>query len=217
MTDFFKISDRKKRDEARGVNSHDRSGDQQNSIDDPVARKAAAGDHEAFEQLFRMHCPWVYGRLCRMLGRRTDIDDLVQEVFLRAYRSLPTYRGQAKFESWLRRICARVVYDEIRSKRKVPKFEVIQDDFAEGPKKHEPEQAEAIRHLMKHIETLPANNRIVLLLHDVEGYTAEEIRLVIGVKSVNTVRSRLRLARTELHRRARSDPALSWMYESKTR
>jgi DNA-directed RNA polymerase specialized sigma24 family protein len=57
----------------------------------------------------------------------------------------------------------------------------------------------------------------VLLLHDVEGYTAEEINLVVGAKSVNTVRSRLRLARAELHRRARSNPALEWLYQEKPR
>lgn len=151
-----------------------------------------------------------------MFGPRSNLEDLVQEVFLRAYRSLPNFRGQAPFDAWLRRICARVAYDEIRSCSSGVRLELIEveaaDHNAEGL-----ERREAIRHLMRIIDNLPDQNRIVLILHDVEGYTAEEIRLVVGVKSVNTVRSRLRLARAELHRRARNHPALRWLYQHRER
>ena len=183
---------------------------------DPRVTRAAAGDRSAFESLFRENAPWVYGRLRRMLGARSDIEDLVQEVFLRAYRSLPGYRGQARFESWLRRICACVAYDDIRSRKNAPKLELIDDELRIG-KADDLERREAVRHLMRIIDSLPPQNRIVLLLHDVEGYTADEINLVVGAKSVNTVRSRLRLARAELHRIARSNPALEWLYQSKSR
>lgn len=183
---------------------------------DPRVKRAAAGDRSAFESLFRENAPWVYGRLRRMLGARPDIEDLVQEVFLRAYRSLPGYRGQARFESWLKRICACVAYDDIRSRKNVPRLELLDDEPRVG-KSEDMERREAVRHLMRIIDSLPPQNRIVLLLHDVEGYTAEEINLVVGAKSVNTVRSRLRLARAELHRLARSNPALEWLYQSKSR
>lgn len=183
---------------------------------DPRVTRAAAGDRSAFESLFRENAPWVYGRLRRMLGARSDIEDLVQEVFLRAYRSLPGYRGQARFESWLRRICACVAYDDIRSRQNAPKLELIEHEPRVG-KAEDMERREAVRHLMRIIDSLSPQNRIVLLLHDVEGYTADEINLVVGAKSVNTVRSRLRLARAELHRLARSNPALEWLYQSKSR
>jgi RNA polymerase sigma-70 factor, ECF subfamily len=179
---------------------------------DPVVERAAAGDQSAFQQLFRENAPWVYGRLRRMLGTRSDLEDLVQEVFVRAYRSLPSYRGQARFESWLKRICACVAYDDIRSRRNVPRLEVLDTETTRSGREEDPERREAVRHLMRIIDTLPPQNRIVLLLHDLEGYTAEEIQLVVGAKSVNTVRSRLRLARAELHRRGRANPALSSLY-----
>ena len=178
---------------------------------DPIVSRAVEGDKEAFGELFRRNSPWVYGRLRRMLGARADVEDLVQEVFLRAFRSLPSFRGQAPFEAWLRRICARVAYDAIRSKSRGIRLELI-DLEPEGKGGEEPEQRETLRHLMRIIDSLPARNRIVLLLHDVEGYTAEEIRLVVGVKSINTVRSRLRLARCELHRKAKCSEALYWLY-----
>jgi RNA polymerase sigma-70 factor (ECF subfamily) len=179
---------------------------------DPVVERAAAGDQDAFQELFRENAPWVYGRLRRMLGTRSDLEDLVQEVFVRAYRSLPSYRGQARFESWLKRICACVAYDDIRSRRNVPRLEVLETETMRTSREEDPERREAVRHLMRIIDALPPQNRIVLLLHDLEGYTAEEIQLVVGAKSVNTVRSRLRLARAELHRRGRANPALSSLY-----
>lgn len=183
---------------------------------DPLVRRAVEGDQRAFEQLFKKNAPWVYGRLRRMLGARADLEDLVQEVFLRAYRSLPNYRGQARFEAWLRRITACVAYDEIRSRRCSPRLELIDGEPVVARSKDMTER-EAVRQMMRIIDGLPPNNRIVLLLHDVEGYTAEEIRTVVGVKSVNTVRSRLRLARAELHRLARTNPALEWLYRDEQR
>ncbi len=183
---------------------------------DPLVKRAADGDRVAFEVLFRAHSPWVYGRLRRMLGARSDIEDLVQEVFLRAFRSLPSFRGQARFESWLRRICACVAYDDIRSRKNAPRLQLIEGEPRVG-KADDMEHREAVRHLMRIIDSLPPQNRIVLLLHDVEGYTAEEIQMAVGVKSINTVRSRLRLARAEVHRRGRLNPALAWLYQSKPR
>jgi RNA polymerase sigma-70 factor (ECF subfamily) len=179
---------------------------------DPLVERAVAGDQGAFQELFRENAPWVYGRLRRMLGTRSDLEDLVQEVFVRAYRSLPSFRGQARFESWLKRICACVAYDDIRSRRNAPRLEVLDTETTRAGRDEDPEQREAVRHLMRIIDVLPPQNRIVLLLHDLEGYTAEEIQLVVGAKSVNTVRSRLRLARAELHRRGRANPALSSLY-----
>jgi RNA polymerase sigma-70 factor (ECF subfamily) len=85
-------------------------------------------------------------------------------------------------------------------------------DEVPGGSSPDMERREAAKHLMRLINGLPPANRIVLLLHDVEGYTAEEIRMVVGVRSVSTVKSRLRLARAELHRKARVVPALRWIY-----
>ena len=150
-----------------------------------------------------------------MLGATTEIEDLVQEVFLRAHRSLPAFRGQAKFETWLRRICARVAYDQMRAGRSRPTLHLVETETAADPGAADPELRESARHLQRVIEQIPAKNRIVLLLHDVEGYTAEEIKAVVGARSVNTVKSRLRLARAELHRRARAVPALAWLYAQK--
>lgn len=179
---------------------------------DPLVQRAKDGDTEAFGELFTKNSPWVYARLRRMLGPGPEIEDLVQEVFIRAYRSLPTFRGQSRFEAWLRRICARVAYDEIRSGRRRPQLELVEGHEL-GQISPDMERREAAKHLMRLIGMLPAANRIVLLLHDVEGYTAEEIRMVVGARSVSTVKSRLRLARTELHRRAQSVEALKWIYE----
>lgn len=179
---------------------------------DPVVLRARDGDARAFGELFDRNAPWVYARLRRMLGPGADIEDLVQEVFLRAHRSLPAFRGQARFETWLRRICARVAYDQMRAGRARPTLQLVElDSAASGCP--EPEHREAARHLRRLIDRLPPQNRAVLVLHDVEGFTAEEIQKVVAAPSVNTVKSRLRLARAELHRLARGMPALRWLYE----
>ena len=179
---------------------------------DPLVQRAKEGDASAFGELFTRNSPWVYARLRRMLGPGPELEDLVQEVFLRAYRSLPTFRGQARFESWLRRICARVAYDEMSAGRRRPQLTLVEADEL-GEPSPDMVRREAARHLMRLIGALPPANRIVLLLHDVEGYTAEEIQMVVGARSVGTIKSRLRLARAELHRKAQAVPALRWIYE----
>jgi len=178
---------------------------------DPVVARAKEGDARAFGELFTKNAPWVYARLTRMLGPSAETEDLVQEVFLRAHRSLPTFRGQARFETWLRRICARVAYDQMRAGKSRPPLVLVNEE-PPSPTGADPELREAARHLQRVIEQLPPKNRVVLVLHDVEGHTAEEIQRIVGARSVNTVKSRLRLARAELHRRARVVPALRWIY-----
>lgn len=174
---------------------------------DPIVERAARGDREALGDLFMRNAPWIYGQLSRMLGPGADLEDMVQEVFLRAFRSLRKYRAEGHFLSWLRKITANVAYDQMRSRRNRVRLVLVDGDLP-GSSEPDMDHKEAVRHLMRLIDTLPPRNRLVLLLHDVEGYTGEEIRTIVGVRSVNTVRSRLRLARAELDRRAKAHPAL---------
>ena len=85
-----------------------------------MIRLAADGDMAAFEQLVTTHQPAIYRLALRMTGNPEDAADMTQEVFLRAYRALGTFRGESKFSVWLYRLTTNVCIDFLRSRRRHP-------------------------------------------------------------------------------------------------
>lgn len=180
-------------------------------LDDVVIR-AQAGDAAAFSELFRQHRSVVTGIAYRMLGPNADLEDVVQDVFLQVHRSLPAFRGQAKFTTWLHRVTVNVVLMTRRRARSRPQYtheEAARHEPTEDPSPDQDvarrRRVEAFRALL---DKLSDKKRTVFILHELEGMPPSEIAEVVECP-VLTVRTRLFYARKELAEMMRNEPSLS--------
>jgi RNA polymerase sigma-70 factor (ECF subfamily) len=161
------------------------------------AALAAAGDARAFERLYRSHAARVHGLARRMMGGE-HAADLTQDVFVRAWEKLGTFRGEAAFGTWLYRLAVNVILNR-RSSRAADRNRVDDPEaaFATLAAKRGPEGLAL--DFEGAIERLPEGARLVFVLHDVEGYTHEEIAEWLGVTS-GTTKAQLHRARLILRR-----------------
>lgn len=164
--------------------------------DDYVA-KAAAGDVSAFEHLYRTHLPKVHSLVRRMSGGR-EADELTQDVFVRVWQKLGTFRGESSFSTWLHRLAVNVVIERFRTentrRQRMHDGEEIFDTLS-GPSQSRdlPMDFEAA------LEKLPDGAREIFVLHDVEGYKHHEIGSLLGI-SAGTSKAQLHRARMILRR-----------------
>jgi RNA polymerase sigma-70 factor, ECF subfamily len=153
---------------------------------------AAAGDQRAFERLYGLHVARVHSLARRMAAGDGDPDELTQEVFVRAWRRLGTYRGEAAFGTWLHRLAVNVILNWRRSaageRRRIDAG--TDTDGLEGRGIAEAERLD----LEGAIARLPRGARQVFVLHDVEGFKHEEIAAMIGV-TAGTSKGQLHRAR----------------------
>ena len=184
---------------------------------DLIAR-AQAGDTAAFRQLFVRHRETVARVVHRMIGPSPDVEDVVQDVFLNVYRSLPSFRGDSKFSTWLYRLATNVTRMHLRRGRSRPRFSDV--EVPEAPRDTEPqpmpdqqvEKAERVRALYRLLDGLSDKKREVLVLHDLEGMPAKEIAATLEIP-VLTVRTRLFYARKELYAALADEPSLAPVME----
>jgi len=154
-----------------------------------LVRQALAGDEEAFRLLYRRHSPRLRGLIRRLIGRAgDDSDDVLQVVWLRAMRGAATFRWTSPLSSWLCGIAVRASMETLRDGRRRTVFTLDSDVEAPAP--------DIVSRLdLEHaIARLPEHHRIVLLLHDVEGFTHEEIASQLGI-AVGTSKAKLHRAR----------------------
>jgi RNA polymerase sigma-70 factor (ECF subfamily) len=160
-------------------------------------QRAAAGDEAAMRALWLRHSPHVDAVVRRLVGNDSDLAaDVAQEVWIQIFRALPQYRGDAQFGTWAHRIAVNRTLNALRSSRRLAKFEVdMEDDIAST----EPEAERSL--LMATVSSAAAKlspgARTVFLLHDVEGYTHEEIAERLGITSGGS-KSQLFKARAKL-------------------
>lgn len=167
-------------------------------------KRAARGDERAFEALIQPYADATY-RLClRMMGNEQDAADMAQEAFVRAWRSLSTYKGQSRFSTWLYRVTSNVCLDELRRRRhgEVQSMQVLQENGFEPVDTGEtPEmaldRAELKRELSSAISQLGEEQRAALVLRDVQGLPYEQIAEILDL-NLNTVKSRISRARSTL-------------------
>ncbi len=178
-----------------------------------LIQRAQARDEAAFEQLMRLHADKLYNYLVRMVGNPTDAEDLLQEVFLRAYQGLPSFDGRASLSTWLYRIATNLCIDHQRRRaRRVTtvSYSAQEDDEGEPTEwefadPNAPDPLEALMHkelqqvVEQAIQSLSPKLRAVLLLYDVEGLSYEEIAQALRIP-MGTVKSRLNHARTQIQR-----------------
>jgi RNA polymerase sigma-70 factor (ECF subfamily) len=156
---------------------------------------AADGDARAIRALYDRYSPRVYAVVRRIAADDDLAQDYAQEAWIRAIRALPTFRGDARFSTWLHRIAVNAALQSLRkldarSKREAP----VSEDVPVAP-----EHADSLlqKRLQRALDQLPEGMRQVLILHDVEGYTHEEIGDVLGVTS-GTSKSQLFKARAKM-------------------
>lgn len=164
--------------------------------DGQLIELAKAGDDLAMTDLYHRYSAHVYAVVRRIAGEDALAEDWSQEAWVRVFRALPGFRGQSKFSTWLHRIA---VNSALQGRRKVMRHvdrEVqLQPVLAasDSPRQHVFLRAR----LERAIERLPDRMRQVLVLHDIEGYTHEEIGDLLGVTS-GTSKSQLFKARARM-------------------
>jgi RNA polymerase sigma-70 factor, ECF subfamily len=173
-----------------------------------IARCRAA-DRAAQDELYNRYRRNVAANLYRVLGDRTDLEDLVQEVFVIAFRGLPGFRGDARLSTWLYRICVNVALGRIRTRKRRPIAYGVADLDASATdpslvqRPEMPDQSLARRQdqerVYRALETLAPKKRIVLYLHEIEGKDLKEIAYLVDSNPV-TVRTRLFYARRDFYR-----------------
>jgi len=149
------------------------------------------GDEQAFRELYRRHTPRLYPLVLRMLGgSEVDAEDVVQEAWIRAASGMRRFRGDASFGTWLTAIGLNAARDHLRRRGRWGITEdVDQVEIAVPPAPHGQRLD-----LERAIALLPPGCRTVLVLHDVEGFTHEEIARQLGI-AVGTSKSQLFAAR----------------------
>ena len=183
-----------------------------------LLERSRQGDLEAFNCLVLAHQDRVYNLCLRMLGSPQAAEDAAQETFLSAYRSVGRMRG-TNLRSWLLRIAANACIDELRRRRRQPQLslEVPAPDAeeqrplevadpADGPERLAL-RGELCEALQAELLRLPADQRLAVVLCDVEGLSYEEIAASTG-SSIGTVKSRISRGRSRLREALRAQPEL---------
>ena len=147
----------------------------------------------------------VAANLFRVLGDRSDLDDLVQEVFVIAFRGMDRFRGDAKLSTWLYRICVNVALGRLRQRTRKPPPLPTPDPLADRPTdpNESPERLllrrEDVQRVYRALDQLAPKKRVVLVLHEIEGLEIKEIAEIVQAPVV-TVRTRLHYARKDFYR-----------------
>ena len=178
--------------------------------DEELVARANAGDTESFNQLVTRWERPIYALAYRTLGREEDARDVVQEAFLRAYRGLRGFKGEAKFSSWLYRITLNLCRDWIRRERRAPVVQVpegvdpvdLADDRVSPQESVEElvarrEMSQAVSRAMA---DLPDEQRQAILLKEYHGLTFQEIADMLDCP-LSTVKTRLYQGLSVLRRR----------------
>jgi RNA polymerase sigma-70 factor (ECF subfamily) len=175
-----------------------------------LAQKSAAGDGEAFEQIYRRHFRRVYALCLRMLGDPTQAEDLTQDVFVNLFNKIGSFRGESAFTTWLHRMTVNQV---LMYFRKASTRSELTTEEGETPVQivrgtEDPNAMPVVDRisLERAIAQLPTGYRTVFLLHDVEGYDHDEIARTLGV-SEGTSKSQLHKARLKLRTLIRQQSA----------
>jgi RNA polymerase sigma-70 factor (ECF subfamily) len=190
---------------------------------------AQAGDLDSFNQIVRLYETRVYNLCYRMLGDPDAAADATQDTFIAAFRSLASFRGGV-LKSWLLRIATNACYDVLRTRKRRPSVSLdIGDDEEEGRRSELPDQGATLDEMVlqhelsaaiqRGLAELPEDQRIVLILSDIQGLAYEEIAQITGIQ-LGTVKSRLSRARAKLRDILRAGELLPLKYrlddESKT-
>lgn len=160
-----------------------------------LVRQAQQGDEAAMHTLYRRYAPRVYAVVRRIAGTDALAEDWAQEAWIRAFRALPTFRGDSAFGTWLHRVAVNSALQGKRSRKRHDSRETALPTTLPGRSLRGPTELRLT--LERAMERLPDGMRQVLVLHDVEGFTHEEIGDMLGV-APGTSKSQLHKARAKM-------------------
>lgn len=184
-----------------------------NWTDEDLVARSQGGDLDSFNQLILRWERPIYALAYRVIGRQEDARDLCQETFLRAFRALPKFRGDAKFSSWLYRIALNLCRDWMRRQRRAPTLQFAEgvdpmDMAAEQGPVESIEDLVARRELSAIVEDamalLPEEQRTAIVLKEYHGMTFQEIADLQGCP-LSTVKTRLYQGLSVLRRHLETD------------
>lgn len=167
-----------------------------------IVQRAVEGDERALRQLWMENAPHIDAVVLRLCGDRDLAADIAQEVWIQIFRALPGYRGESQFGTWAHRIAVNRTLNALRKVRRIAKVEIdVEDDTAASPDNPEAdtERGFVADSIDQAVKQLSPGARTVFLLHDVEGYTHEEIATELGITSGGS-KSQLFKARAKLRR-----------------
>jgi RNA polymerase sigma-70 factor (ECF subfamily) len=176
--------------------------------DEELVARSIRGDHDSFNELILRWERPIYALAYRTIGREEDARDVCQETFLRAFRALPGFRGQAKFSSWLYRIALNLCRDWVRRERRAPVVQApegvdLLDLAANAEPSESIEDLVARKDLARVVERamalLPEEQRTAIVLKEYHGLTFQEIADLVGCQ-LSTVKTRLYQGLTVLRR-----------------
>ena len=184
----------------------------EHELDSELVQRAKAGDKSAFDLLVRKYQHRIAAVVSRFVRDYGDCQDVVQDSFIRAYKSLPGFRGDSQFYTWMYRIAVNTAKNHLASKKRRPSSDVELEDaeFIDGgvyvqnndTPEHELLRDEIAKVVSKALDQLPDDIRQAITLREMEGLSYEEIADVMN-SPVGTVRSRIFRAREAIDARLR--------------
>ncbi|MBQ9991797.1 MAG: sigma-70 family RNA polymerase sigma factor [Firmicutes bacterium] len=189
-----------------------------------LIERCKEGDDEAFSLLIDRYQQKVYNTAFRMMGNYHDASDCAQEVFLRIFRSIRSFRGESSFSTWVYHITVNVCKDELRSRQRhiedsidemlqTPDGERHKEIASDSPEPSEVyERTEMMERLQELINELEPNYRMILLMREHDEMSYQEIADMLGL-SIGTVKSRINRARIALRKKIIADGKLFAMIE----
>lgn len=175
-----------------------------------VVERARSGDVSAFRELYALHHRQVARQLA-FLVPRSDLEDVLQDVFIEVYKSVARFEGKSAFTTWLYRLTVHVAMKSRRkhTRSRLDIVEDVPDRADEGPTPDDVSlSAERQARVEALLEKLSPKKRAVLVMHDLQGVEAQRIAEILDT-NILTVRTRLFYARRELEALAKEDPALA--------
>jgi RNA polymerase sigma-70 factor (ECF subfamily) len=176
------------------------------------------GERDALQQVLRAESSALQRVLMRIVGRKSDVDDLLQLTFEHAIRAFPAFRGEASVRTWLTRIAVRTAMHELKhpSRKRRVAFDLIEGGQSMASSSHPQKEAEArarLRALYEHLDKLEPTQRTAFVLFQVEGRSMEEVAALMD-SNLSTTKSRVMWARRKLFARLRKDPRTNaWLSE----
>jgi RNA polymerase sigma-70 factor, ECF subfamily len=183
-----------------------------------VIRRAQLGDTAAFEWIYRIHSGRIYAVCSHMLGNWTEAEDLTQEVFLTVLRKIRSFRGKSAFSTWLHRIAVNLALMRIRKKTRLEISLEESNELDSGRNVLREELASSdLRmagsldrvHLQRGMDQLPPRHKLVIELHDIQGYQHKEIAQIMDC-SIGNSKAQLHRARRKLREILQKSLQLRW-------
>lgn len=168
------------------------------ATDQTLIQRAIDGDERAMRQLWSQHAPHIDAVVRRLVGDADQAADVAQEVWIQIFRALPSYRGESQFGTWAHRIAVNRTLNSLRRSRRLSKLEAdIEEETASV--ENQGENSLLASSIQQAAERLSPGARTVFVMHDVEGYTHEEIAAELGITTGGS-KSQLFKARAKLRR-----------------